>query len=337
MKTKDILLLFIALSLFSSCMREIDLEELRPDPKLVLNCLIQPGDSIRASLSRTWFYTERYPNLTIQYAKMDLYVNGELKERMTYQPHMSEYNSAGFYSAEYIPQVGDRIRITAEKEGYEAVAAESELLAPVPILDLKVTQVEDSSDRYYSGYNRITLTFEDSPNQKNYYLVRFEIGTPIYEYGEEFAEYSGEYVWNYWSVDYSTDQLFSSHLSALETIMGYDWLSGYYGRVFNDDLIDGKRYTINLKSYSNYYTGPIDPEAPEQPPYLCRANLYAITPAYYHYMMSLLAIEDDTMQEAMADAGLAEPTRVYSNIEGGVGIFGGCSSSTVEVEMLPFN
>lgn len=334
MKTKDILLLFIALSLFSSCMREIDLEELRPDPKLVLNCVIQPGDSIRASLSRTWFYTERYPNLTIQYAKMDLYVNGELKERMKYQPERSEPNTAARYHADYVPKVGDKIRITVEKEGYEPVSAESDLLAPVPIVDFKVMEYTENNDYYYSRYYRLMLTFEDIPNQRDYYLVRFEMGQPIYDYGA--GEYTGEYRWEYWSVEYSDEKLFTGHLSALDVIMGYDWLSGYYGRVFNDDLIDGKRYTMNLKTYSTYSSWSFDDEEEiEQPPFRCRANLYTITPAYYHYMLSLLSIEDDSLQESMASAGLSEPIRVFSNVDGGVGIMGGCSLSTIEMDLVP--
>ena len=52
MHMKHIFLLALLL-LVTSCMKEIDLEHLRPEPKLVLNCVIIQDKPIIASLSRT--------------------------------------------------------------------------------------------------------------------------------------------------------------------------------------------------------------------------------------------------------------------------------------------
>ena len=74
MHMKHIFLLALLL-LVTSCMKEIDLEHLRPEPKLVLNCVIIQDKPIIASLSRTWFYTEGGVNLLMENSDVKLYVN----------------------------------------------------------------------------------------------------------------------------------------------------------------------------------------------------------------------------------------------------------------------
>ena len=49
-----VLLLFV----LSGCEKEINLEHMRPEPKLVLNCLAVQGDTLSVELSRTWFYAD---------------------------------------------------------------------------------------------------------------------------------------------------------------------------------------------------------------------------------------------------------------------------------------
>ena len=58
---KNILINTICIvSLFGlmSCIKEIDLESLRPDPTLVVNCVAITGEPLTVSVSRTWFFTD---------------------------------------------------------------------------------------------------------------------------------------------------------------------------------------------------------------------------------------------------------------------------------------
>lgn len=138
-------ILFILLSIiFSSCVKYVDLEHLRPDPKLVLNCVAQTGMPLTATVSRTWFYTDENPNITIEDAKISLYVNGQYREDMTWHVEESEYNSAAYYKASYIPSDGDKIRLEVEKDGFKDISAECVLPVKPELLKLEVVREKDT-------------------------------------------------------------------------------------------------------------------------------------------------------------------------------------------------
>lgn len=54
----NICILVLLLFVLSGCEKEINLEHMRPEPKLVLNCLAVQGDTLSVELSRTWFYAD---------------------------------------------------------------------------------------------------------------------------------------------------------------------------------------------------------------------------------------------------------------------------------------
>ena len=78
-----------------SCIKEIDLESLRPDPTLVVNCVAITGEPLTVSVSRTWFFTDDHPNVTLDKAEVNLFVNGAFKERMSFQEGDEAFNTKG--------------------------------------------------------------------------------------------------------------------------------------------------------------------------------------------------------------------------------------------------
>ena len=116
--------------------------------------------------------------------------------------------------------------------------------------------------------------------------------------------------------------------------MGNDWLSGYNARPFSDEQINGKEYTMTLEesSYGSYW-GDGELDLPDS----ARVYLYAISEPYYRYLSALTSLYEGSLNNDLADIGLAEPVRVFNNIEGGVGILGAVcvDSLTVAVQGLP--
>ena len=96
-----------------SCIKEIDLESLRPDPTLVVNCVAITGEPLTVSVSRTWFFTDDHPNVTLDKAEVNLFVNGVFKERMSFQEGDEAFNTKGYFKSDFIPVKGDRIRVEA--------------------------------------------------------------------------------------------------------------------------------------------------------------------------------------------------------------------------------
>ena len=52
----NICILVLLLFVLSGCEKEINLEHMRPEPKLVLNCLAVQGDTLSVELSRSWVF-----------------------------------------------------------------------------------------------------------------------------------------------------------------------------------------------------------------------------------------------------------------------------------------
>ena len=65
-------------------------------------------------------------------------------------------------------------------------------------------------------------------------------------------------------------------------------------------------------------------------------RLYSLSEPYYQYLLSLQNIENEGIMGGLTNVGLAEPVRIYSNVEGGTGIAGGCQwfESLVDIKDL---
>lgn len=330
---KHILSLGVIL-LATSCMKEVDLEHLRPDPKLVLNCVASQGEPLKASLSRTWFYTDNYPNVTIENAKVNLYVNNHLVGEMNWLVTEGDYYSIGNYVSSYIPVSGDKVRIEAEKEGFREVMAEEIVPGKPTLTGFCVENIKSNTPYYSSDGRRYKITFRDNPSTGDCYLIKISRGYPEYEDHslgdyEEAPAYKGVYGWTTEYLDYTTDPVFENKISILDKVMGNDWLSGSGGRPFSDELFNGKEYTMKLNSNSglSYYW----PYEEERLPDSVRVYLYTITEPYYKYLSALASLYDGSLNNDLADIGLAEPVRVTSNINGGLGILGAACADSLTV------
>lgn len=319
---KHILSLGILLAT-TSCMKEVDLEHLRPDPKLVLNSVASQGEPLKASLSRTWFYTDDNPNVTIEDAKLNLYVNDRLIGEMNWKVEESEYYSTANYVSSYIPVAGDKIRIEAEKDGFRGVMAEDVIPGKPALKKLVGETYKEDSPYYSSEKRRYKVTFNDDPRANDCYLIKFSLGSPVYDTDyqqSDSPQFTGEYSWSREYIDFTSDPVFSDKISILDRVLGNDWLSGSGGRPFSDELFNGKEYTMTLDSNSGSHT--YWPYEEERMPDSIRVYLYAISEPYYKYLSAVASLSDGSLNNDLADIGLAEPVRVFSNIKGGLGIFG---------------
>lgn len=243
---------------------------------------------------------------------------------------------------------GDRIRVEASYPEYGVASAETVMPAPARVLKAGVTYatVAGSFGSYQNAIYQVTL--KDNPAEENYYLLRMEEGIPVFDGIAK--EYTGEYKWFSVSPNYATEPVFGQSLTALDQIFGNDWMYGYNGKVFSDELINGQEYTLHLTDeyyYEPYYGSYPLKVVPDSigmedlneedflpiPPKHLRVHLYAISAEYYRYLKVLQDKDTDSVSNLLIDGGLAEPIRVFSNIDGGVGILGSCHVGMFETEI----
>lgn len=298
---KSLIIAAIFCVLLISCYTEIDLEKYKPAPKAVLNSVVTPDSIVMASISKTWFFTEKNTNVGLEDATVNLYINNEYKERMKWEiTDEEQLNINGIYTSTIIPKPGDVIKIVADTK-YGIIQAEDTVPAKTDIMNVKFTHTD------YEYYGRINtdikyeITFQDNKDQNDFYLIRI----------------SSTYLNSHTGIfDYSSDPIFIGHKSILEGSLDGKFLGGQGGRTFTDQTINGKQYTLIIKETDSQNIYKIGKTCKR------KITLYTLSRAYYQYLTSLQYIEDDQLINDMANYGLSEPKRIFSNIQGGTGILG---------------
>ena len=91
--------------------------------------------------------------------------------------------------------------------------------------------------------------------------------------------------------------------------------------IFNDEIFDGKKYEIAI----NLHYRKIYNEDGEAIPRYLKFDLISMSEDYYKYAQSYnnqLPVNNDDFMDLFQN-GLMEPLPIYSNINGGLGLFAG--------------
>lgn len=285
----------------TSCYRKIDLDEYRTTPKMVINSVVSPDTVVMASITRTWFYPDKKPYVNLPHAHVELYINNQYIETMQWKtlnnPRNPDQPDTLFLS-NTIPAEGDRIKIVASTPEYGTVTAEDIIPKKVPIKNASHTikkgngvyqgTISDYFEIYYE------VTFDEFPEKNNYYLAKItQIKTGYYGYYET-------------EIDY-IDPVFKEQDAILDESMAFNGLEKRGGALFTDQSINGQTYTLQIKET----TAELD-ETEQR-----IISIYSLSESYFLYLLSLQKIAGSTLEGGLGNIGLAEPLRVYSNVEGG--------------------
>ena len=164
--------------LTGGCQQPINLDHLRPAPRLVLNSLPACGKPIEAVLSRTWFYTDDHPDLSGLQAQVILFINDELIGEM--QPDKTDASKpiSLTFRSDAIARPGDRVKITASAAGFNEIQAMTiipempELINPRIVKKTEYIREHGRDQKISRHYYEFTLS--DPPGSKDYYMLFVE-------------------------------------------------------------------------------------------------------------------------------------------------------------------
>lgn len=304
------------------------------NPKIVVNGLLTAGTKISANIfqSRSLLsgkgYFESLPN-----AQADLYVDGAFVETLKYEGKIDtfykhlDYNvlekipyENGFYSSEIIAEPGKTYKLEVSCPGMNPVNCETTVPEPVEILSVDtITQAVEQEWGTLQFFN-IKIKFKDPGNRKNYY--RFQMnnlnGFVLTHQNNNNIVYTDTVVIRKeQGIGYYTDDpIFkNSDSEANDIVMGTP--DNRYA-IFDDSQISGQEHT--LKIYFSSY--PFDLYGAEYGNFLIQQLiLYSIPKEYFDYLNTAnyhFWFEDDYF---------SEPVPVYSNVNGGLGIWSAVSIS----------
>ncbi len=310
------LLLILAVA-FSSCRKLIRDEFPYMEPKPVVNAIIRDGVPISVHVSLSG-QLDTMPLNAVENAVVNLFVDGVFAEQLTHRsPDSARYYDYdnlenGHYTSTLFAQQGKHYSLEVSVPGVSNVHCETYLPHSERILDvqyLKNAGVDQDGLRCPA----LKITFSNNPNEVQYFQMSINMFSLRFHHRRDTI--NDTLIWRTWEEygPYSSYEL--TNLSD-PVILG----EGLPITVFSNRMIKGDSYTMYLEF--TIYGGMIINGERELPPVV--VELRSISPAYYHYLRSYYLYERNL---EMNDIGaIYPPHQLYSNIDGGYGIFGSYSS-----------
>jgi hypothetical protein len=323
--TKTSILILVLALILSSCQKVIEFSGSITDPIMVVNSLVTPDSVVSVQVSKSRFFLNNSSTFeSIDNANVLLYVNGLLKENLLRRVN-------GVYVGAYKPTFGDsigfKIKIPEKNEiicgttvpqltgilSVYSMTQPTDINTPIVTVTTPKTGGAPVTDTIGTNIGRrmfLTLNFKDNPDIKNYYRL------VVYTRSYSGTKYTTDYAFYF-------DDIVSGN-STGDEVGPPTSLSSNKFNVFSDELFNGKQYSLKFSVDNNFYyyfPGHTKP----QPIKILFITLQSISKNYYLYLQTRSNIKTNSF--------FAEPVQVYSNIDGGVGIIGGYTSSNARINM----
>ena len=281
----------------ATCERPVDLEIPLPEPELVIISTFSPQQPFRATLSSTRPSLPPTPTTFIADAQVVLFQSDNFIENLL--PATGVLTP--YYEAfESVPSEETTYTLRVSAPGYKDVIAQDVVPRGVAIRDIESIPLGFSpganADEIVYHYN-IRITFDDPAAFRNYYHLRFHqeiLRVLISEAGDTIT------------IGKRRDQIGFGSAINNNTITAY--LDD--GVLFEDNTFNGRRVTFSFPFEANVLINR------ELPGHLF-VELRAVSEAYYRFYSTV------GRQQNSPGAPYSEPVIVFSNVEGGKGIFAG--------------
>ncbi len=315
---RNVLALLLGASTLFSCENTIDLNDEDYTPRLALTYLGSTEGEAQQRVYISETYISRNPRL-IKDAKLEVFVNDELKETITSSTFIKRSNLGGVHyitteSEKKRPErnaylitkqfkAGDKVLFRASHPNYPS-PAEAEVIVPkAPKFDVKTKEItkliKTSGSHYKKELLKFTIKVQDIKNENNYYRLKIH-----------YANSSGE-VFETPRIDNKEDYIMMkgeprTDNEDLEIGISGDYKNNY--NVFSDELFRDKEGTITV-----YCSVPHRD---------CKVlvSIEGINATLYRY----LQVIDNTDY----NNPLVTPTILPTNVKGGVGVISIANSKT---------
>lgn len=337
---KRVILLLTSVIFLISCEKEIEFKGEQTDPRLVINSVVEPGQPVKARISKSVFFLDNNENTEAPDDLVaTLYVNGNLMGVMTpqidtvwetvyYWTWEPTYFLWKTYNYPYTPNVGDVVTITASAKGFDDVEGSTGPMPDLPDCRIKSLQFiereswptsyddEDTTWQYSDTYELTVELTDTNPNAIDCFKMGIDEN---YHYFDPLDHW--HYHWNAFIRDYS-DPIFGAVSETNIDVVDYQ-LSESNG-TFHDRFFDGHSYNVKLSIAVSYAV----PEGCGSEPFRVAFYVDHITKDYYDYL-------NTCNQGDEVDQFFAEPIQTHTNVNGGYGIVGGRTVDTLWID-FPF-
>lgn len=305
MYTKNTLFFLLLIS-FHSCnyLTPVEFDTETEHTALVVNSLFTTDDSITLFVYKINQMTESGYTF-LKDAKVKLFVNEYLIEEV-------DGDSSGMYKSSIIPKLNDQINIHVEYSEYDAAFAENKLPTKILLDSTKFTK-DAGVTPWGMNHSATTLYFKDPPNESNYYEII------VYHRKISYID-TNEYV-------YFNDIFFPHTITDPLLVSSGCLVNNANFAYFTDELIDGQAYAMKIHLDIESYGEHTKPTL-----IVCLKSVSKELYEYHKTMADHLWHQSGLeLEPFIIDAG--NPINMYSNIDGGLGIFAGYQDDIVEIKL----
>jgi len=307
-------LLLLAIT-FSGCKKYLEFEGEDLEPRLVLNGLAMADSVVTVHLSNSRGVIDPSPIRRVTNATVNVYDGqGDLIEQLVHQ-------GDGRYRGQVALTAGTVVSVQASADGFGSLGAQDLVPSAVPIEQWDTTSVivPGGGGGFEFPALELAFTVTDPSDQVNFYMLEgyiVQADSIIYDWdpitGEPIIDTVPANVPQVYPVGFSsTDQVL---VASGDAEVG-DTRVYFTRAVLRDELFNGTRRTFNIRLDNTIRPGKLD------------LRWVSITNATYLYYRTL-----ERYQYANEDP-FAEPVQVYTNIEGGLGIWGGANIARVLIDL----
>jgi hypothetical protein len=289
--------------LLTSCelVKEVDVDS--GPSRLVVNSYLLADSTWSLEVAQTVHILER--NYLVTPENVSMNVVSQSGDVIEFERVMAGYNGYEYHTfrALQTPVAGETYTIEASAPNFAPVHAVTTVPARIQLISVSL----DSADMIPNNYDNagsipVDFTFQDPPGRGDYYIPQFLIKVLRDRYNPDTRKFETLYTWMGFSL---TENVKTGGLSLEENV-----------RAISDELFDGKVTTIRLHVNKSFYSSN------EPKTYSWMFCLTRIGDDYYKYMLSSF------LQWDTSGNPLAQPVQVFTNVEGGLGIFAGASTSS---------
>jgi hypothetical protein len=290
------------LLLVSACELITEVEVPDIEPRLVVNSFFRPDSSWSIMVSRhRHILAETAPEIP---SGIVVTIKDDLGQTTTLELTRSQSGSVNAYQefeSPSSPKAGHSYTLEVVAPGLPVVHATAVAPLRVPLTNVRLDSANEIPYNYENaGSIPVEFTFQDPPGQKDYYIPQLLYARP------------------YWMRDPQgniKDTVSWATCWLTETAPGTGILENIIATI-DDSRFDGKLITVRLYASKGGWSSN-DPKS-----FPWKFHLTHVGEDYYKYRKSIQLQQDNDGNP------LAQPVQVFTNIEGGLGIFAGAATST---------
>jgi hypothetical protein len=294
------IILFLLVTILLSCSREINFIESEVEKCLVVNGLICPDSLISVNIRRTSSILST-ENLIVENAKVILFKNDKAIDTLKYE------NNGNYKSDQYRALAGNSYSITVRATGYPDVYAIDTVPEATSITEgLRIKG--NTFDEYGEPHIDYEIRINDAAD-RNYYELFFI----QQQFPNKFT--------STFSISFQIEPVIADPVLRAESDLDYS----PFTYLFSDKLFNGQQYLMKNKFMSavtgGNFTTSFAPEAKAH-----YAILRTVSRSYSSYRRFWLRHYrnqqiGNKVEQPISTTLLGSPVPMYSNINGGYGIF----------------